>query len=137
MLWSTLSAWATVLVVASYVVTGIAQSEVSKSRPVAHWQQHLSHLRKIGPVDGVPVTTATQTLSAIPSGDYMALYHPHFPSHRMRIKKAHFCDPTVKYVQTDALAVVCYSHPPQRIHGLPRCRSWGKAPFVLLLRESS
>jgi hypothetical protein len=35
-------------------------------------------------------------LSSIGSGGFTALSHPSFPNYRVRVKKSHFCDPTVK-----------------------------------------
>ncbi len=40
---------------------------------------------------------ATRSLSSIVSqNDFLALSHPRFPAHQVRIKKSEFCDPTVK-----------------------------------------
>lgn len=41
-------------------------------------------------------------LSSIGHSDFAAFTHPGFPSHRIRVKKTNFCDPTVK------LALVYY-----------------------------
>ncbi|KIM42879.1 hypothetical protein M413DRAFT_408948 [Hebeloma cylindrosporum] len=45
-------------------------------------------------------------LSSIGSGGFTALSHPSFPNHRVRVKKSHFCDPTVNvytgYLDVDA-----------------------------------
>ena len=35
-------------------------------------------------------------LSSVGSGGFTALSHPSFPNYRVRVKKSHFCDPTVK-----------------------------------------
>ena len=35
-------------------------------------------------------------LSSLGSGEFTTLSHPRFPSHRVRVKKTNFCDPTVK-----------------------------------------
>ena len=35
-------------------------------------------------------------LSSIGSGGFTALSHPSFPNYCVRVKKSHFCDPTVK-----------------------------------------
>jgi hypothetical protein len=35
-------------------------------------------------------------LSSIGSGGFTAFSHPSFPNYRVRVKKSHFCDPTVK-----------------------------------------
>lgn len=37
-------------------------------------------------------------LSNIESHDFTTLSHPRFPNHQVRLKKSHFCDPTVKCV---------------------------------------
>ncbi|KAF4616139.1 hypothetical protein D9613_011461 [Agrocybe pediades] len=45
-------------------------------------------------------------LSSIGSGEFTTLSHPRFPTHRIRVKKSHFCDPTVNvytgYLDVDA-----------------------------------
>ncbi|KIM42877.1 hypothetical protein M413DRAFT_444511 [Hebeloma cylindrosporum] len=45
-------------------------------------------------------------LSSIGSGGFTALSHPSFPNYRVRVKKSHFCDPTVNvytgYLDVDA-----------------------------------
>ncbi|KAF8164869.1 Alpha/Beta hydrolase protein [Crassisporium funariophilum] len=49
---------------------------------------------------------STCHLSSIGSGEFTALSHPRFPNHRVRVKKSHFCDPTVNvytgYLDVDA-----------------------------------
>lgn len=39
---------------------------------------------------------ASMHLSSVEAGRYTLLTHPHFPSHRVRVKRTKFCDPTVK-----------------------------------------
>lgn len=49
-----------------------------------------------GRVD-VPFNFTTIELGSLQSTDsFTALMHPDFPGHQVRIKKADFCDPTVK-----------------------------------------
>jgi hypothetical protein len=35
-------------------------------------------------------------LTSVPSEDFINLVHPAYPNHAVRIKRSHFCDPTVK-----------------------------------------
>ncbi|KAF8883441.1 Alpha/Beta hydrolase protein [Infundibulicybe gibba] len=48
----------------------------------------------------------TMHLASVDSGEFTALSHPRFPGHSVRIKKTHFCDPTVSvytgYLDVDA-----------------------------------
>ena len=42
---------------------------------------------------------STRSLASVTSHDeYLALAHPRFPAHQVRVKKTEFCDPTVKLV---------------------------------------
>ena len=42
-------------------------------------------------------TVSTRSLASVNSRDeFLALSHPRFPAHQLRIKKTEFCDPTVK-----------------------------------------
>ncbi|KAJ7099722.1 peptidase S10 serine carboxypeptidase [Mycena epipterygia] len=41
------------------------------------------------------VPLAPLHLSSVGSDDFMALTHPRFPNHRVRVKQSNFCDPTV------------------------------------------
>ena len=43
------------------------------------------------------LTVSTRSLASVNSQDeFLALSHPRFPAHQLRIKKTEFCDPTVK-----------------------------------------
>ncbi|KAG6829682.1 hypothetical protein H0H92_003800 [Tricholoma furcatifolium] len=48
----------------------------------------------------------TMHLSSVASDEFTALSHPRFPNHQVRVKKSHFCDPTVNvytgYLDVDA-----------------------------------
>lgn len=40
---------------------------------------------------------STRSLASITSeNEYLAMGHPRFPAHQVRVKKSAFCDPTVK-----------------------------------------
>ena len=42
-------------------------------------------------------TRSTQSLASVTSYDeFVSLTHSRYPSHRVRVKKSDFCDPTVK-----------------------------------------
>ena len=45
----------------------------------------------------VNATVSTRPLASVTSQDaFVALAHPRFPAHQVRVKKSDFCDPTVK-----------------------------------------
>ncbi len=46
----------------------------------------------------IPLDSADLHLSSLQSENFIALSHPKYPAHSLRIKKSNFCDPTVKYV---------------------------------------
>ena len=46
------------------------------------------------------MTLETRALASVTSQDeFVALTHPRFPAHQVRVKKTPFCDPTVKCVR--------------------------------------
>jgi len=47
-----------------------------------------------------PRDVPSLNLSSLPSADFTILSHPMFPQHSVRIKRSHFCDPTVKWVKS-------------------------------------
>ncbi|KAF9448461.1 peptidase S10, serine carboxypeptidase [Macrolepiota fuliginosa MF-IS2] len=96
MLWSS-------LLLASFLPLGYGHpgdkyNAVTWSQPGS--QQHL---------DDHPLVTSVPTalhLSSVASSHYTVLTHPHFPNHRVRVKKTSFCDTTVNvytgYFDVDA-----------------------------------
>lgn len=52
----------------------------------------------------LPKVNGSETvhLSSLTSDEFTVLQHPRFPSHQVRVKKSHFCDPTVKSVHFTA-----------------------------------
>ena len=65
---------------------------------VAFGAQKVLDAKASNQFDGYVDLPKTMYLSNMKSHEFTTLSHPRFPNHQVRLKKSHFCDPTVKYV---------------------------------------
>ena len=77
------------------VWAGVALSAVAGAQQVAFGVG--ASMRPVGAALNLPGNVSTRSLASVTSQDaFLALSHPKFPAHQVRIKKSEFCDPTVK-----------------------------------------
>lgn len=81
------------LVCLSLVATALAQLGINEKTFHAVGAHAYGSHASLGGVDNV----TPMHLSSLDSQDeFVALNHPRFPAHQVRVKKSNFCDPTVK-----------------------------------------
>lgn len=77
------------------VWAGVALGAVAGAQQVAFGVG--ASMRPMDAASNLLGNVSTRSLASVTSQDaFVALTHPKFPAHQVRIKKSEFCDPTVK-----------------------------------------